>query len=55
MVTMTEALAGQAERVEAFVDFFHANHERLLRVLYLSTGDRHEAEDLAQEAVRSRV
>jgi RNA polymerase sigma-70 factor, ECF subfamily len=50
MVTMTEALAGQAERVEAFVDFFHANHERLLRVLYLSTGDRHEAEDLAQEA-----
>jgi RNA polymerase sigma-70 factor (sigma-E family) len=34
----------------AFEAFFHEHHEPLLRVLYLSTGDRHEAEDLAQEA-----
>jgi RNA polymerase sigma-70 factor, ECF subfamily len=38
------------ERVEIFEDFFHAHHERLLRAMYLATGDRHEAEDLAQEA-----
>jgi RNA polymerase sigma-70 factor (ECF subfamily) len=50
MVAMTEAPAGETERAAAFEDFFHAHHERLLRVLYLSTGDRHEAEDLAQEA-----
>jgi RNA polymerase sigma-70 factor, ECF subfamily len=49
MVLMTEAVA-EAERVGSFEDFFHAHHERLLRVLYLSTGDRYEAEDLAQEA-----
>ncbi|MGH2723492.1 MAG: RNA polymerase sigma factor [Actinomycetota bacterium] len=39
-----------AERAESFEDFFHAEYERLLRALYLATGDRHEAEDLAQEA-----
>jgi RNA polymerase sigma-70 factor (ECF subfamily) len=50
MVAMTEAPVGEAARVAAFEDFFHAHHERLLRVLYLATGDRHEAEDLAQEA-----
>jgi RNA polymerase sigma-70 factor (ECF subfamily) len=38
------------ERIEAFEDFFHAHHERLLRAMYLATGDRHEADDLAQEA-----
>ena len=38
------------ERAEVFEDFFHAHHERLLRAMYLATGDRHEAEDLAQEA-----
>jgi RNA polymerase sigma-70 factor (ECF subfamily) len=37
-------------RVGSFEDFFRAHHERLLRVLYLSTGDRYEAEDLTQEA-----
>jgi RNA polymerase sigma-70 factor (ECF subfamily) len=38
------------ERAETFEDFFHAHHERLLRAMYLGTGDRHEAEDLTQEA-----
>ncbi|MGH2655303.1 MAG: sigma factor [Actinomycetota bacterium] len=38
------------ERAETFEDFFHAHHERLLRAMYLATGDRHEAEDLTQEA-----
>ena len=38
------------ERIEAFEDFFHAHHERLLRTMYLASGDRHEAEDLAHEA-----
>lgn len=38
------------DRVEAFEEFFHAHYERLLRTMYLSTGDRHEAEDLAQDA-----
>jgi RNA polymerase sigma factor (sigma-70 family) len=32
------------------VGFFEDTYERLLRALYLVTGDRHEAEDLAQEA-----
>jgi RNA polymerase sigma-70 factor (sigma-E family) len=39
-----------SERVEAFEDFFHHHYERLLRAMYLATGDRHEAEDLAQDA-----
>jgi RNA polymerase sigma factor (sigma-70 family) len=34
-----------------FEDFFQAHFERILRVLYLVGGDRHEAEDLAQEAL----
>ncbi|MGH2654969.1 MAG: sigma-70 family RNA polymerase sigma factor [Actinomycetota bacterium] len=38
------------ERAETFEDFFVAHNERLLRAMYLATGDRHEAEDLAQEA-----
>jgi RNA polymerase sigma-70 factor (ECF subfamily) len=38
------------KRAKAFEDFFHAHHERLLRAMYLATGDRHEADDLAQEA-----
>jgi DNA-directed RNA polymerase specialized sigma24 family protein len=47
MVVMSEPAV--EERAEAFEDFFHA-HQRLLRAMYLATGDRHEAEDLAQEA-----
>jgi RNA polymerase sigma-70 factor (ECF subfamily) len=48
MTVMATAVAS-AERTQSFEDFFHAEYERLLRILYLSTGDRHEAEDLAQE------
>jgi RNA polymerase sigma-70 factor, ECF subfamily len=48
MAVMVEAV--EAEHAQAFEDFFHAHYERLLRVLYLSTGSRHEAEDLAQDA-----
>jgi RNA polymerase sigma-70 factor (ECF subfamily) len=35
----------------AFEDFFFAEHERLFQALYLLTGDRSEADDLAQEAL----
>lgn len=35
----------------AFEDFFVAHHERLFHALYLLTGDRHQADDLAQEAL----
>jgi RNA polymerase sigma-70 factor, ECF subfamily len=50
MVTMTEPLRSQAGPPVAFDDFFQDQYERLLRAMYLTTGDRHEAEDLAQEA-----
>lgn len=50
MVAMTEAVVSEGERVAAFDEFFQAHYERLLRVLFLAAGDRHEAEDLAQEA-----
>jgi RNA polymerase sigma factor (sigma-70 family) len=33
-----------------FERFFEAEHERLLRALFVLTGDAHEAEELAQEA-----
>jgi RNA polymerase sigma-70 factor (sigma-E family) len=45
---MSEAIVG--ERAQTFEAFFHDHYERLLRAMYLATGDRHEAEDLAQEA-----
>jgi RNA polymerase sigma factor (sigma-70 family) len=51
MAAMTEEAVAEARRVETFEDFFHANYERLLRAMYLATGDRHEAEDLAQDAM----
>lgn len=51
MAAMTEEAVVEARRVEPFEDFFHANYERLLRAMYLATGDRHEAEDLAQDAM----
>ncbi len=41
----------ETERVETFEDFFHAHYERLLRTMYLTTGDQYEAEDLAQDAM----
>jgi RNA polymerase sigma-70 factor (ECF subfamily) len=34
----------------SFEDFFHAERDRLFRVLCVIAGSRHEAEDLAQEA-----
>ena len=40
-----------ADQTSPFDGFFHAQYERLVRAMYLSTGDRYEAEDLAQEAM----
>jgi RNA polymerase sigma-70 factor (ECF subfamily) len=37
--------------VSTFEAFFLAQHERLFQALYLLTGDRFEADDLAQEAL----
>jgi len=51
MAAMTQEAVAEARRVETFEDFFHANYERLLRAMYLATGNRHEAEDLAQDAM----
>ena len=34
-----------------FEEFFLAQHEQLFQALYLLTGDRYEADDLAQEAL----
>ena len=51
MTAMIEEAVAEARRVETFEDFFHANYERLLRAMYLATGNRHEAEDLAQDSM----
>ena len=51
MTAMIEAAVAEARRVETFEDFFLANYERLLRAMYLATGDRYEAEDLAQDSM----
>jgi RNA polymerase sigma-70 factor, ECF subfamily len=48
MMEMTEPIA--VDVGTRFEEFFHQHHERLLRGMYLATGNRHEAEDLAQEA-----
>ena len=47
------SLSAVPEVVEAsrFEEFFLAQHERLFQALYLLTGDRYEADDLAQEAL----
>jgi RNA polymerase sigma-70 factor (ECF subfamily) len=50
MAAMAEAEAAVSEHAGSFEGFFDEHYERLLRVLYLSTGDRHEAEDLTQDA-----
>ena len=50
-MTVMATTVAYAERVDSFEDFFHAEYERLLRAMYLVTGNRHEAEDLAQEAL----
>ena len=51
MAAMTEEAVARTQRVGTFEEFFHDNYERLLRAMYLATGDRHEAEDLAQDAM----
>jgi RNA polymerase sigma-70 factor (sigma-E family) len=49
MVAMAEPVATGIE-APTFEAFFQQHHEPLLRAMYLTTGDRHEAEDLAQDA-----
>jgi RNA polymerase sigma-70 factor (ECF subfamily) len=44
-------VVSEVGEARAFEDFFLAEHERLFQALYLLTGDRHEADDLAQEAL----
>jgi RNA polymerase sigma factor (sigma-70 family) len=44
-------LEGDSEGASAFEAFFRAEHPRLLRALYLLTGNLAEADDLAQEAM----
>jgi RNA polymerase sigma-70 factor (ECF subfamily) len=51
MATMGELAVADVEGTDAFEAFFHNHYERLLRAMYLATGDRHEAEDLAQDAL----
>src|SRR4249920_1435586 len=41
----------EAADASTFEAFFLLQHERLFQALYLLTGDRHEADDLAQEAL----
>ena len=49
MPAMTEV--APAEQADTFDGFFDEHYERLVRAMYLSTSDRYEAEDLAQEAM----
>jgi RNA polymerase sigma factor (sigma-70 family) len=46
-----EAVLPRSEASASFEEFFRAEFERLFQVLYLSSGNRSEAEDLAQEAM----
>jgi RNA polymerase sigma-70 factor, ECF subfamily len=41
---------GHLVAVDSFEDFFEVEQDRLLRVLWMVTGSRHEAEDIVQEA-----
>jgi RNA polymerase sigma-70 factor (ECF subfamily) len=43
--------AGTSVEVEGFESFFEADYQRLCQALYLLTGDRFEAEEVAQEAM----
>jgi DNA-directed RNA polymerase specialized sigma24 family protein len=45
-----QATVVQRSGDRTFEGFFKERYEPLLRALFLITGDRHEAEDLAQEA-----
>ena len=38
----------EVHRASPFEEFFAAEHERLFQALYLLTGDRYEADDVAQ-------
>lgn len=50
MQAMTRSAPVDLAEARSFEDFFEANYERLLRAVYLVTGNPGEAEDLAQEA-----
>jgi RNA polymerase sigma-70 factor, ECF subfamily len=41
----------EVDGASTFEEFFLGEHERLFQALYLLTGDRYEADDLAQEAL----
>jgi len=49
---ITDERSGQRgrENYEDFAAFFHDHSEKLLRAMYLISGDRYEAEEIAQEA-----
>jgi RNA polymerase sigma-70 factor (ECF subfamily) len=49
MEAMTDHGASAVGR-EGFAGFFREHYETLLRAMYLMTGDRYEAEELAQDA-----
>jgi RNA polymerase sigma-70 factor (ECF subfamily) len=49
MESMTDGVAVEAEGI-GFEDFFRGEYETLLRAMYLLSGDRFEAEELAQSA-----
>jgi RNA polymerase sigma factor (sigma-70 family) len=51
MIEPTSLGAVSVGATSAFEEFFAAQHERLFQALYLLTGDRHQADDLAQEAL----
>jgi RNA polymerase sigma factor (sigma-70 family) len=52
MIEPTSLGAGQTVRAAlSFEDFFITEHERLFKALYMLTGNREEADDLAQEAL----
>ncbi len=48
---MSEIVRSEPQKEIDFSGFFHAEYERLLRALYLLTGNADEGEDLAQEAM----
>ena len=49
MDAMAEGLSLEVDQAD-FTDFFRAEYETVLRAMYLLTGDRYQAEDLAQDA-----
>src|SRR4051794_2770403 len=46
----SQAGPGMADRVLRFDDFYEGRHQRLFTALCLVTGNRHEAEEIMQEA-----